>query len=163
MKPKSFYDESTGDIKVGKIIFCIFGVVVLVGILGYAFGIFGEAAQVAQEEFGPRGALGKYEWFLEQASAIEKMDQDIKMFEGRVKGIDEQYKSYGDDLSKWPPHIQVQYNRAKQQARDDLIAVASQRNNLVKEYNAASEKFNWAPFKTKLDKPRERFQEYQVK
>jgi hypothetical protein len=59
--------------------------------------------------------------------------------------------------------IQTQYNQAKQQARDDLIAVASQRNNLVREYNAASEKFNWKPFLTRPDKPKDRFDDYVVK
>jgi len=44
-----------------------------------------------------------------------------------------------------------------------FIAVASQRNNLVKEYNAASKKFNWAPFQTKSDKPPESYQDYVVK
>src|SRR5690349_10283846 len=55
-----------------------------IGMFGYAFGWFGEAAAVAQEEFGPRAALAKYEWFVSQANAIDKMDQDIKLFEVRV-------------------------------------------------------------------------------
>ncbi|MBM3250818.1 MAG: hypothetical protein FJZ07_01075 [Candidatus Nealsonbacteria bacterium] len=146
-----------------KAFFAIVLIGVVISVVGYGLGWFGQAAQVAKEEFGPRAALDKYQWFIEQESAIKKMDQDIKMFEGRVTGVTEQYRGYGEDQSKWPPHIQVQYNRERQQAREDLIAVASQRNNLVKEYNAASEKFNWAPFRTRLDKPRESFQEYQAK
>jgi hypothetical protein len=140
----------------------IVGLVILV-VLGITLRWGGEAVEVGMEEFGPRSGLKKYEWFLEQASAIEKMDQDIKMFEDRVTKVEKQYKGYGDDMSKWPLHIQAQYNREKQQAREDLIAIISQRNNLVKDYNAASEKFNWAPFQTKLDKPRESFQDYQIK
>jgi len=56
----------------------------------------------------------------------------------------------------------MQYNREVQMARDDLASIASQRNGLVKEYNAASEKFNWAPFETNPDKPEESYHEYVV-
>lgn len=127
---------------------------------GYIFGWFGETAQVAQEEFGPRAALQKYEWFIDQANRIEKMDRDISLYDARVKSVDEQYAGYGQDKTRWPLDIRTQYNSARQQARDDLVAVASQRNNLVREYNAASEKFNWKVFQTDPRKPKERFEEY---
>ncbi len=146
-----------------KVILFVVAFSVVVGVIGYGFGWFGEAAVVAQQEFGPKAALEKYEWFIDQNARIKKMDQDIVMFEKRGSSVDEQYKSYGDDRSKWPPHIQVQFNRERQQAREDLIAVASQRNNLAREYNASSSKFNWAPFKTKPNPPKENFEEYVVK
>lgn len=143
-----------------KIIAWIIGIFFVTLILGMIFGWFGEAAEVAQDEFGPKAMLKKYEWFIDQASSIEKMDQDIQMFENRMSNVDSSYVAYGADKSKWAPHVQVTYNRERQQARDDLTAVASQRNNLVREYNAQSEKFNWRSFETRLDKPREKFQEY---
>jgi hypothetical protein len=143
-----------------KIFFVLLVISIVTSVIGYALGWFGEAAEVAQEEFGPRAALEKYEWFINQANGIEKMDQDIALFESRVKSVEEQYAGYGSSMSEWPPHIQAQYNRERQQAREDLLAVASQRNNLVRDYNAQSEKFNWKPFQTKPDKPKERFHEY---
>lgn len=155
--------EGTSKSMVWKFVFFIIALVVVVSAVGYVFGWFGEAATVVQEEFGPRAALKKYEWFIDQANRVEKMDQDIKMFEGRVTNVDSQYKTYGDDRAKWPPHISVQFNRERQQAREDLIAVASQRNNLVREYNSQSEKFNWKLFQTRPDKPKERFHDYDVK
>jgi len=138
-------------------------IVAVLGVVGYVLGWFGEAAQVAQKEFGPKAALAKYEWFKEQSAAIKKMDQDVAMFEQRGKDIDAQYASYGADHAKWPLDVRVEYNRAKGQSRDDLVAVASQRNNLVKEYNAASSKFNWTAFQTNPDKPNLNFQEYVVR
>jgi hypothetical protein len=136
---------------------------VIVGIIGYGLGWFGEAAQVAQQEFGPKAALTKYQWFIDQQNAIQKMDQDVRMYEARVKKVDDQYATYGTDRSKWPPDVRVQYNHENQQAREDLLAIASQRNNLVKEYNADSEKFNWSPFQTRPDKPRQNIDEYVIK
>ena len=143
-----------------KLFGLIIAISIVIGVTGTIFGWFGEAADVVQEEFGPRTAMDKYEWFIGQASAIEKMDKDISLFESRVESIESSYAGYGENKTQWPIDIRTTYNHEISIARDDLVAVISQRNNLVKEYNAASEKFNWAPFKTKLDKPREAFQEY---
>ena len=132
---------------------------VILGGVGYVFGWFGEAGQVAQKEFGPKAALQKYEWFIEQSNAIAKMDADIALFEKRVKDVDKKYEKYGD-ATKWPIHVSTTYNREIETVKTDLLAVVSQRNNLAKDYNAASDKFNWGPFKAKSDKPKEKFQEY---
>lgn len=137
-------------------------VICVIWIVGYGLGWFGEAGKVVKEEFAPKAALEKYEWFINQANMIEKMDQDIAIFEQRLKDIEKRYQTYGEDKAKWPMHIQVQYNKEQQTAYDDLVAVVSQRNNLVREYNASSEKFNWKPFQTRPDKPKERFHDYKT-
>lgn len=139
----------------------IITVVVVLGVTGYFLGWFGEGMQVAREEFGPRAMLKKYEWFISQANGIEKMDRDIALFQNRVTAIEKQFESYGDK-SKWSPDVRIQYNMAVEAARTDSLAVTSQRNGLVQEYNAASEKFNWSPFQTRPDKPKERFHVYVV-
>ena len=43
-------------------------VVLFVGlpILGWVMGWFGQAGDVAMEEFGPKAMLDKYEWLLDQ-------------------------------------------------------------------------------------------------
>lgn len=146
-----------------KVTALVVGCGLVLAAIGYGLGWFGEAAQVAQEEFGPRAALKKYEWFKEQAAAIKKMDQDVVMYEKRVKDVESRYSSYGENRTKWPLDARIQYGHESQVARDDLVAIASQRNNLVKEYNAASSKFNWSPFQTDPDKPNQFFQEYVVK
>lgn len=140
------------------VLFLVCGAVL--GFTGYTLGWFGEAATVAQNEFGPKAALAKYEWFVNQSNNIEKADQDIKLFESRVQGVQAQYAGYGTDMSKWPPDVRMQFNHESQQAREDLLAIVSNRNGLVREYNAASEKFNWSPFQTRPDKPKEKFFEY---
>ncbi|MDO8510012.1 MAG: hypothetical protein Q7S15_00065 [bacterium] len=143
----------TGKKAVWAFVFFIIALTVVIGSVGWVLGWFSEAAQVTQEQFGPRAGLKKYEWFVEQSNAITKMDQDVELFKSRKTNLKDEYMSYGEDRAKWPPHIQVEYNRQSSQVRDDLVAVLSQRNNLVRDYNAASEKFNWAPFNTKDDKP----------
>lgn len=146
-----------------KIWFWVVGIIIVISATGYILGWFGSAATVAKNEFGPEAALAKYEWFIDQAKAIQKMDQDILLFQSRKAEVDNKYKAYGEDQSKWPPDVRVQYNRESQQARDDLLAIVSQRNNLVREYNAASEKFNWAPFQTRPDLPKQNYFEFTVR
>lgn len=131
--------------------------------LGWVLGWFGEAREVAREQFGSRAMLVKYEWFIDQENRIQKMDQDMVIFEQRVKSIDQRYDGmHGQNKANWPPIAQVQYNRERQTAYDDLVAITSQRNNLAREYNAQSEKFNWEPFKSRPDLPTEKFSEYKI-
>lgn len=132
----------------------------ITSLIGIPLGWWEETKKVVKEEFGPRASLDKYSWFIDQANRIEKMGQDLKIFEARVADIDKQYNAYGEDKLKWPPHVTMQYNQAKQQGRDDLVALTSQHNKLVSEYNSASEKFNWSPFQTRPDKPKDRFHTY---
>lgn len=129
----------------------------IIAVISYGFGWIGQGANVVKDEFGPKAALKKYEWFVDQANRIKKMDQDITIFSQRQASIEKKYESYGKDKLKWSPDIRIQYNREIQQSTDDRTAIVSQRNTLVQEYNAASEKFNWAPFNTRTDKPAERF------
>ncbi|MBU0646914.1 hypothetical protein KKC67_00740 [Patescibacteria group bacterium] len=157
MKKQAWIDyEKAAEIGI-KVILGILVLTVVLGTIFYFLGWFNEAALVAKKEFGAKAALSKYEWFVSQANGIEKMNKDISLFEARTKSVDEQYKGYGEDKAKWPLHISAQYSREKQLAIDDLIAVVSQRNNLVKEYNSASEKFNWRPFNSRKDRPKESF------
>jgi len=143
-----------------KSLFGTFLIIIAILVIVMIFGWIGSGTNVVQKEFSPEAMLQKYEWFKNQSASIDKMDQDIKLFKTRISDLDTQYKEYGDSSSKWPPHIQVQYNNEKQQAREDLIAVVSQRNNIVREYNAQSSKFNWKYFdKTKTDIPKKAYNE----
>lgn len=140
-----------------------------IGSIGHYLGWWvawwvGSAETTVQEEFSASAMLEKYEWFIDQSNMIEKADSDITIFEQRIASIETQYTStYGDDKTSWSASVQTQYNHEVQTARDDLVAIVSNRNNIVKEYNAQSEKFNWAPFNTRDDLPPQTYAEYLVK
>jgi len=129
-------------------------IAVIVGGVGYVFGWFGEAASVVKEEFGPRAALEKYEWFVDTAADIRKMDRDVELFKKRLSTAE---KECGGKEVEVPMPVVVMCTDRVAQARDDLLAVTSQRNGIVREYNAASAKFNWALFQTRPDKPQAQF------
>lgn len=137
----------------------LIAVIALGSIVTRSLGWWGEAADTAQQELGPKAMLKKYEWFVDQSSRIAQMDANVDLYAKRVAGVDTQYASYGADKTAWPPTIQMQYNRDRSIARDDLVAVVALRNGIVREYNAQSEKFNWKLFNAKSDLPKPRYDE----
>lgn len=113
------------------------GLVLVIGLIGIPLGWFSEATQVAQEEFGPRSALVKYEWFKDASAELEKKKADIALYEDRLASF---AQDYGDDRAKWPRDVREQAN----QARSEYTGVVASFNSLAAEYNANSSKFNWA-------------------
>lgn len=145
-----------------KVLILILGLSILVGSVGYGLGWFSDAAQVAKEEFGPKAMRDKYTWFIQQAESIKKMDQDITNFEARLKSIEDKYAKYGKP-ENWRPDISTMYNHESQVAKDDVNAVISQRNNLVKEYRAQSKNFLWKNFEKETNRPPQDFAEISPK
>lgn len=104
-------------------------------LVGSALGWFTEAAQVAKEEFGPRNALKKYEWFKDASEQIRKLDSDIRVYEDKqvllcVSGMD---RIAREQCMLWS---------------QEVAGVKSAYNGVVAEYNAQSQKFNWEMFDT---------------
>ncbi len=120
-----------------KVILAVFVLSFLVGGIGYVAGWFGEAAQVAQEEFGPRAALEKYEWFKDAAAQLEKKQADIAVYEGRQKAMNETYQDLA--RQKWPREDREQYNVWS----SEVAGVKASYNALAADYNAQMAKFNW--------------------
>jgi hypothetical protein len=110
---------------------------VLFGGVFYVLGWFGEAAQVAKEEFGPRELLRKYEWFKDAAATLEKKKADVEVYESRVTSMQ---KSYGTvERSKWAKEDREQINVWA----SEVAGVKASFNSLAAEYNAQMAKFNW--------------------
>ena len=64
----------------------------VLGVVGYTFSWFGEAAQVAKQEFGPSAMLQKYGWFKDAAAQLEKKQADVGVYASRMRAMDETYK-----------------------------------------------------------------------
>jgi len=120
-----------------KVILALFALGIFASVIGYSLGWFGEAAQVAQEEFGPRAMLEKYELFKDEAAQLEKKQADITVYDGRMKAMDETYKSL--PRQKWPREDREQYNVWS----SEVAGVKASYNSLAAEYNAQMAKFNW--------------------
>lgn len=123
------------------ITFKLIGFFLIVGIvtslIGYGLGWFGEAAAVAKEEFGPREALRKYEWFKDAAAQLEKKQADIGVYRTRMKSMEEGYD--GKPRSEWAREDREQWNVWT----SEVAGVTASYNTLAAEYNSQMSKFNW--------------------
>jgi len=137
-------------------------VLVIVGALFWVLSFFSSTGKVISNELSAEAIQRKYEWFINQSNGIEKMDKDIALFEQRRADVEKRYVAFGEP-SKWSEGTKAQYLHDAKIAKDDLVAVVSQRNNLVAEYNANSEKWNWGLFKDYPEIPNRSYFAYVVK
>ncbi len=137
---KSYADAAgEGPLQIGiKAILAIFILLVVCWGLGTTFGWFGEAAQVAKEEFGPRAMLQKYEWFKDASAILDKKQADIKVYQARINALTVDYD--GVARKDWPRDDREQMSIW----RSEVAGVTASYNTLSAEYNAQMAKFNWS-------------------
>lgn len=97
-----------------------------------------ESGQVAREEFNPRVALRKYQWFKDAAAELDRKRADISVSQ---KSLDALEKSYaGTKRADW-----AESDRAElAQLTAELNGLRSSYNDLASQYNAAMAKANYA-------------------
>lgn len=121
----------------------IFVVLVIVfGLAGRACGWFGEALDVAQEEFGPRAMLRKYETLKNMAGQLTAKKKQITNKENQIGLLEQDYLNEdGTSVSprRWRRDDRVSYN----QWRQELSGMKMSFNQLAAEYNTQMAKFNW--------------------
>lgn len=97
-----------------------------------------ESGQVAREEFNPRVALKRYEWFKDAAAELDRKRADISVMQ---KSLAELEKSYaGTPRRDW-----AEGDRSElAQLTAELNGLRSSYNDLAAQYNAAMAKINYA-------------------
>jgi len=120
-----------------KIFWPIVALSVILSVTGYVFGWFGEAAQVAQQEFGASALLKKYEWFKDASAQLDKKSADIQVYTKRSGDLKESYKD--TPRKDWPRDDREQLS----QWETELAGIKASYNSLASEYNAQMAKFNW--------------------
>lgn len=120
-------------------LYIIIAIVGIMGlwIMGFALNWFGEAASVAQEEFGPRELLRKYEWFKDAAANLDAIGANIVVYNTRLSSLKEDYGN--TPRSKWDRTDKEQMNLWTQ----EVAGIRAAYNDLAAEYNAQMAKFNW--------------------
>jgi hypothetical protein len=119
-------------------------IVISLGLLsvgGCAIGLVSffvkDAVKVAKQEFSPTRLLQKYEWFKNQAAALDSMKAKISIFDANVKSFNE---DYGTNRAKWPRDVRQDYALSRQ----EVAGLKAIFNNLAAEYNAKMVEFNYA-------------------
>ena len=120
-----------------RALFAIVGMLAVLSVVGFIFGIFGEAAKVTQEQFGPAALLQKYEWFKDAAAELDKKQADIGVYDNRFKRLETDY--VGVPRTKWARDDREQLSIWQSEA----AGVKASYNQLAAEYNAQMSKFNY--------------------
>src|SRR5438552_735130 len=95
-----------------KCVVAAFILAAVIGGIGYVFGWFGETAQVAQQQFGPKAALAKYEHFKDMSAQLDAYRATIKANQERLKSIEEGYTVDGKvkPRGEWARDDRESYN-----------------------------------------------------
>ena len=120
-----------------KVFFGVLAFSLVVSLIGYGLGWFGEAAKVTQDEFGPKAMLSKYEWFKNVSAELEKKQADIAVYGSRIISQNEAYE--GVSRKDWPRDEREQRSIWE----SEVAGVKASYNSLAAEYNAQMAKFNW--------------------
>lgn len=119
-------------------------------VIGFFTSNANEAATVAQEQFGARASLRKYEWFKDAYAQLEKKRADIALYDARAASCRKDGTTFRDE------------REACRQAESERLGVIASYNTLAAEYNANSSKFNWSPYGQRNASVPETIQPYNV-
>jgi hypothetical protein len=124
-----------------KIAIPLFLVFMLISVVGFVCSgvsnYMNEAKNVAQEQLGARALLQKYEWFKDASAQLDKKQADIKVYNGRLAGIEKRYA--GKEPSQWSRTDSEQYNLWLTES----AGVIASYNALSADYNSQMSKINW--------------------
>jgi len=121
--------------------FKVLGVIAVCAIptifVAHACSAADEAATVAQQQFGAKASLEKYEWFKNAAAQLDAKRATLKVYENRFNDLKVQYgeKTRGD----WAKDDREQWSIW----RSEAAGIAASYNTLAAEYNAQMAKANW--------------------
>lgn len=133
------YENTSGPVVLGiKIVVGFAIVAAVIGGIGYAFSWCGETASVVQQEVGPKAILQKYMLLKEMHAQLDKKLADIKVYQGRLKSMEESYN--GQSRSKWAREDREQYNVWS----SEVAGVKASYNELAAQYNAKMAEVNWS-------------------
>ncbi|HAT74139.1 MAG: hypothetical protein US30_C0006G0036 [Candidatus Moranbacteria bacterium GW2011_GWF2_36_839] len=139
MKPQKYYDENTGEVKVGRIILYVFGVMVLISALGFGWKMITRPARTASEivekTFDGENVIAVYETFFNRYNEIQatgkKLKNAVQLFENTKAGLSK-------DPEQWNYNQRQEYDRLSQME----TAFKNQLEDQVAAYNADASKKN---------------------
>jgi len=143
MKPDRYFNDETGEVKVGKIIFYVFGVVILLGILfgggSYIWRWATQPARTAEEireqTFSGENVIYQYEQFFDRL-------EEIRANHKKIRNAEQRFETFKTGLptepGKWT------YNQRQEYERENVV-VTGLKNTIEDKmaiYNAHASKIN---------------------
>lgn len=120
--------------------FIIYGILIFIGLMAFGTCVryCGNANETAFKEFSPSALLKKYEYFKDMSAQLDKKTADIKIFEGKIKGLEKDYA--GIKRTEWARDDREQLSIWK----SEFDGIKASYNELAAQYNSAMSKFNYA-------------------
>lgn len=116
----------------------VLGGILIVGLLAIpmcsVLSTASEAANVAQQEVGPRALLRKYEWFKDASAQLAAKQADLAAFTHRMERAQDRFEAR--------PSRSAEENLT--QVESEFVGVQASYNQLAAEYNANMAKINYA-------------------
>lgn len=116
---------------------CLMGLGLVISIAGSIFGWFGNAVQVANQQFSPQAMLAKYEWFKDAAAGLDRLDANVRVYDSRRKSLESTYS--GIPRAQWPRDDRQEWD----QIAAEVSGTKAAYNDLAAQYNAQMAKFNY--------------------
>lgn len=90
-----------------------------------------------QKEVGSDAMLQKYMWLKEAHAQLDKKQADVKVYQTRLKSMDDMYKDV--PRAKWAREDREQYNVWS----SEVAGIKASYNDLAAQYNAKMAEVNW--------------------
>jgi hypothetical protein len=114
--------------------------VLVLGGLGWVFGIFGQGAKIIEKTTDADNVIGNYEWFKQCYEDLQATDVKIKNAEAQIKSFEESAGPRKD----WTFEDKTEHSRLN----SVLLGLKNYREELVAKYNARSKMANRKIFKS---------------
>lgn len=139
MKPEKYVDYKTGEVNVVKIILYVFGIIILISVLGFGWKMITRPARTASEviekTFDGENVIAVYETFFNRYNGIQatgkKLKNAVDLFEKAKAGLP-------NDPGTWTYNQRQEYDRLSQME----TAFKNQLEDQVAAYNSDASKKN---------------------
>jgi len=103
MKPERYYNTETGEVKVGRIILYIIGLVILVGLLIWGIRVITLPARttmdIVEKTLDADNVIYNYEWFKKIVEDIEAMEKKVAITSQSMEDFKELHEKSYDEWS----------------------------------------------------------------
>lgn len=117
-------------------LFLIAVAIAVLWFVGAAFGWFGSAVTVVQQQIDPAVLLQKYSWFKDASAQLDARHADIAVYENRFKAI-------GGTMGTCPQSADRVTREQCMVWVQEVSGIVASYNELAAEYNSQMSKWNW--------------------
>ena len=110
---------------------------IVLGVVGFGMGWFGNLGNTAMKEASPSALLEKYRGFLADQNALESIQHNIDVTQAQIKNLEAQYP--GKTRAEWSRDDRDQWNDLS----NSVTAQKLNFNRIARDYNTRMKDFSY--------------------